>query len=83
MKPVNFQTYKTVTRMSLNEFNRWVTSIYKTVFADGLEEGEKEIPDDAAILSDDELFRKLQEIPGIGERTAAKIVAYIMTEGNV
>ena len=83
MKPVNFQTYKTATRMSLNEFNRWVTSIYKTAFADGLEEGEKEIPDDAVILSDDELFRKLQEIPGIGERTAAKIVAYIMTEGNV
>lgn len=44
---------------------------------------ELEIPDDAVILSDDELFRKLQEIPGIGERTAAKIVAYIMTEGNV
>lgn len=46
MKIVDLKAFKTVQHMSLNQFCRWVESIYRSGFEDGLREGEKELLED-------------------------------------
>lgn len=65
MKPVSFSDMKRVRRMELNEFNRWVTSIYASGFGDGYEVGET--------WTDDEIFKLLRS-ERIGEEKANRIV---------
>ena len=81
MKMLTFQQYKKIRNLSLNEFNRWVVSIYKSGFEDGLKEGEKEF-DECSTYTTDELTTFLQTIPGIGQKTAEKIVDAIIDEGE-
>lgn len=76
-KAITFKEFKAVQRMSLNTFNRWVTSIYMSGVEDGLKEGEKEL-DESYTFTTDELMVFLQTIPGIGEKTAKKIVNAII-----
>lgn len=66
MKPVNYQTFKMIRRMSLNQFNRWVESIYKSGMKDALSQ--------SPTFTYDELAAFLQTVPGIGKRTIDKIV---------
>jgi hypothetical protein len=66
MKPVNYQTFKMIRRMSLNQFNRWVESIYKSGMKDALDQGSS--------FTCNELAAFLQTIPGIGKRTIDKIM---------
>lgn len=63
--------------MPLNTFNRWVSSIYMSGVQDGLKEGEKEL-DECCAFTTDELTAFLQTIPGIGKKTAEKIVDAII-----
>lgn len=77
MKIVDFKTFKTVQRMSLNQFNRWVESIYRSGFEDGLREGEKEF-NDCVLLTEDELRKRIIDVSGIGERRAEKAVENIL-----
>ena len=53
MKAVDFKTFKTVRYMNLNQFNRWIESIYRSGFEDGLREGEK-VFNDCVLLAEDE-----------------------------
>lgn len=61
----------------MNTFNRWVSSIYMSGVQDGLKEGEKEL-DECYTFTTDELMVFLQTIPGIGKKTAEKIVDAII-----
>ena len=61
----------------MNTFNRWVSSIYMSGVQDGLKEGEKEL-DECYTFTTDELATFLQTIPGIGQKTAEKIVDAII-----
>lgn len=81
MKPANFSTLKLVQKMSLNQFNRWVMSVYQSGFADGLKEGEKELDDCIAEMTDDRLMEILLSINGVGEKRAKQIYDAILAEG--
>lgn len=63
----------------MNTFNRWVSSIYMSGVQDGLKEGEKEL-DECYRFTTDKLTTFLQTIPGIGQKTAEKIVDAIINE---
>ena len=65
MKAVSFSVLKRVKGMTLNEFNRWVTSLYKSGFEDGLDVGE--------MWSDKLIYRLLRE-EKVGEERAMRIV---------
>lgn len=69
MKLINYQDFKRIQRLSLNDFNRWVQSIYKSGFSDGLEEG--------GWISDGEIFVILRS-EKIGEERANRIVDKII-----
>lgn len=72
-KLLSYSDYKRITRLPLNEFNRWVTSIYKSGVQDGVVEGEGEY--DRCMSFDEESLKDfLLSIPGIGKNTADKIV---------
>lgn len=77
MKAVDFRTFKTIQKMSLNQFNRWIESIYKSGVQDGLKEGEKEF-DECYTFTVDALSGLLQTVPGVGKKTAEKIVNAII-----
>lgn len=77
MKAVDFRTFKTVQKMSLNQFNRWIESIYKSGVRDGVKEGEKEF-DECYTFTVEDLSTLLQTVPGIGSKTAGKIIDAIL-----
>lgn len=84
MKAVNFQTYKQIRKMSLNDLNKWVLSIYKSGYLDGLQEGESEsvIADECvAALTDERLKEILLSIKGIGEKRAEMVLSAVLAEG--
>lgn len=76
-KMISFKELKEVQRLPLNQFNRWAVSIYQTGFQDGLTEGEAEF-DECYTFTPEELEAFLQTIPGIGWKTAEKIVEAIL-----
>jgi len=69
MKPARFSDMKRVRKMELNEFNRWVTSIYKSGFDDGLDVG--------ALWSDEDIYELLRS-EHIGVERAARIVERLL-----
>lgn len=81
MKPVNFSDFKKIQKFSLNEFNRWMMTLYETAFEDGLREGESEFDDCIATISEDRLLEILLSVKGIGVKRAEKIIATILNEG--
>lgn len=81
-KAITFKEFKTVQRMPLNTFNRWVSSIYMSGVQDGLKEGEKEL-DECYTFTVEDLSTLLQTVPGIGRKTAGKIIdAILISEEN-
>lgn len=77
-KPVDFATYRRVQKLSYNEFNRWVMSIYSS----GLQEGINITEDDViAELTDDRLYELIRSVKGIGETRALEAVNKILDEG--
>lgn len=76
-KIADFSTYKHLRKMSFTDFNGWVTSIYMSGVQDGLKEGEKEL-EECSVFTPEELTSFLQTVPGIGQKTAEKIVDAII-----
>ena len=79
MKPITFAELKRIQKLSLNEFNRWITALCKEVYEDGLREGESEF-DDAAILSADRFMEILLSVKGIGKNRAEQVLEIILNE---
>lgn len=80
-KPVNFSTYKMVKQLSFNDFNRWVTEIYKSAYEDGATENP--IQDECvAALTEDRLMEILLSTKGIGQKRANAILDSILQEGT-
>ena len=79
MKPITFAELKRIQKLSLNEFNRWITALCKEVYEDGLREGESEF-DDAAILSADRFMEILLSVKGIGRNRAEQVLEIILNE---
>ena len=69
MKPASFSDMKRVRRMELNEFNRWVTSVYTSGFDDGLDVGQ--------MWGDVEIFDLLRS-EHIGVEKAVRIVEKLL-----
>ena len=83
-KSLDFIAYKHIQKMSFADMNRWVLSVYKSGFADGLEEGEKEAnenPDVVAQLTDDRLLEIILSVKGIGKNRAQAVVDKVLGEG--
>lgn len=73
-KVASFADLKKVRSMSLNQFNKWVTTIYKTGFDDGL---------DVGIMWDDKTIYKLLRQEKIGEERAMRIVQKLVDGDEV
>lgn len=74
LKPLNFSQFKQLKKVSLNDMNRWVMSIYQSGYDEGLASKEEQIIE----LSDDELFQRIMSVPGMTEDLACEIVSVIL-----
>ncbi len=81
MKPASFSDFKRVQKLSLNDFNRWMTALYQTAFEAGLREGESEL-DEAVILDEAKLLQIILSVKGVGQKRAELIVDKILSEEN-
>ena len=79
MKPVTFSNFKKLKGLSLNDFNRWVSLIYKSGFQDGIDKSEEDV---VAELDEDALMKALLSVDGIGEVRAKKAVNAILMDGR-
>lgn len=82
MKPITFAQLKQIQKMSLNDFNRWLTALCTTVYQDGLREGESEF-DDGVMLTDDRLMEILLSVKGIGKNRAEQVISILLNEEAV
>lgn len=88
-KVLDFATYKRITKYSLNEFNRWVKTLYDNAFNDGLEFAkdnmyieQRIMPEDlVSAYTDERLMEILLSVKGIGKNRAQEVVDKIMAEG--
>ena len=80
-KPVDFSTYKMVRNLSFNDFNRWVTEIYKCAYEDGAKDNPIE-DECVAALTEDRLMEILLSIRGIGQKRADAVLDSILKEGT-
>jgi len=88
-KAVDFSTYKKLTKMSLNDFNRWVESVYRSGFDDAYHLTQKDLynqmeiePKDlVSACTEDRLMEIILSVKGIGQRRAQEVVDKIMNEG--
>lgn len=79
-KPVEFALYKKVSKLSYNDFNRWITNMYTIAFKDGADAAS--LPENCeAVLSEDRLMEILLSVKGIGEKRANEILQKILAEG--
>ena len=82
MKPITFAQLKRIQKMSLNDFNRWLTELCKTMYSDGFKEGESEF-DDCAIVTEERLMEVLLSVKGIGKNRAEQVVSILLNEEAV
>lgn len=73
-KVADFNTYKHLQKMSFADFNRWVISVYKSGYVDGVDEESEKYGKNPLILNEDSLYDILITVPGIGEKLADKII---------
>lgn len=78
MKPVDFATYKRVQKMTYNDFNRWVISVYNSALQNGINITQNDI---VAELTEDRLYDLIRSVKGIGENRTIEIVNKILAEG--
>lgn len=79
-KPVEFAVYKKVSKLSYNDFNRWITNMYTIAFKDGADAAS--LPEDCeAVLTEDRLREILLSVKGIGEKRADEVIEKILAEG--
>lgn len=82
MKPITFAQLKRIQKMSLNDFNRWLTELCKTMYSDGFKEGESEF-DDCAIVTEERLMEVLLSVKGIGKNRAEQVINILLNEEAV
>ena len=82
MKPITFAQLKQIQKMSLNDFNRWLTELCKAMYSDGFKEGESEF-DDCAIVTEERLMEVLLSVKGIGKNRAEQVVNILLNEEAV
>ena len=82
MKPITFAQLKRIQKMSLNDFNRWLTELCKAMYSDGFKEGESEF-DDCAIVTEERLMEVLLSVKGIGKNRAEQVVNILLNEEAV
>lgn len=77
MKPVTFQTFKRIKKMSLNEINRWASVVYQSGMQDGIDLTNEDI---VAEISEDTLREILLSVKGIGPKRADEVIKKILKE---
>lgn len=77
-KALDFPTYKRLQKFSLNDANRWVTTLYVQAYNDGKDEIKNEC---AAILTEERLMEILLSVKGIGKNRANQVIEKILKEG--
>ena len=79
MKPITFAQLKRIQKMSLNDFNRWLTELCKAMYSDGFKEGESEF-DDCAIVTEERLMEVMLSVKGIGRNRAEQVINILLNE---
>lgn len=79
-KPLDFRTYKSLRKKSLNDMNRWAEAFYAAAYEQGQEDLREEFEDQYIKKTDldkigntyneDQLIEKLMTVPGIGKARA-------------
>ena len=82
MKPITFAQLKRIQKMSLNDFNRWLTELCRAMYSDGFKEGESEF-DDCAIVTEERLMEVLLSVKGIGRNRAEQVINILLNEEAV
>lgn len=77
MKPITFQTFKRIKKMSLNEINRWASVVYQSGMQDGIDLTNEDI---VAEISEDTLREILLSVKGIGPKRADEVMEKILKE---
>lgn len=78
LKVMDFATYKKLHKLSLNDTNRWIKSVYASAY----DEGQKDMMSECvASLTEDMLLDILLSVKGIGEKRARQVIDKILTEG--
>lgn len=75
MKPVSYQLFKKLCKMSLNEFNRWVGLIW----AKGVRDGQDMLSEEVMVeINEDDLLGVIMSVKGIGEKRAKQVLEAIL-----
>lgn len=77
MKPITFQNFKQLKKMTLNEINRWALSLYQSGMQDGIDLTNEDI---VAEISEDTLREILLSVKGIGPKRADEVIEKILKE---
>ena len=88
-KAVDFATYKKIQKFTLNEFNRWIESVYRDGVDDAFTLTQKDLynrmtieaEDLVSAYTDERLMEILLSVKGIGFKRAQQVVDKIMNEG--
>lgn len=83
MVQITRNEYRHFRNMSYQELVLYLMRFYKIAYQDGMEDQLKQIEKDQKEmlkLDDEELYRILLEIPGIGEKRAEKILDRLFCE---
>lgn len=74
-KPIDFSTYKQIQKMTLNDLNRWVVSVYQSGFEDGLSKNDEGL---LIELDENQLYELIFSIEEIDSDLARRIVDVII-----
>lgn len=79
MKPVSFSNFKEIRKMTLNEFNRWLTVVYREGVQEGYRLSEAEV---VAEVTEEQLLEIILSVKGVGRARAEQIVEAIIQGGS-
>lgn len=84
MKAVDFSTLKRVQKMTLNQFNAYMSEVVRAAWQNGVDDviGDHN-KEEIVIYDSDELYKLLLSVKGIGAKRAQTIVNPIYTGGSV
>lgn len=84
MKAVDFSTLKRVQKMTLNQFNAYMSEVVRAAWQNGVDDviGDHN-KEEIVIYDSDELYKLRLSVKGIGAKRAQTIVDTIYTGGSV
>lgn len=84
MKAVDFSTLKRVQKMTLNQFNSYMSEVVRAAWQNGVDDviGDHN-KEEIVIYDSDELYKLLLSVKGVGAKRAQTIVNTIYTGGSV